>query len=251
MTEAALSKLVKHTNNQETPTKSQLDNNGGEVSDFMKRVQAKIARNEAQMRKLGLSPDKTSLKRSASPKKKTKSVTPQTPVRRSDRVSKKPPVFAAGLEDHPHAQYEKIRSRRRLLSPKKKAKLRRTITPEEPIDLSECDEKWLEQFGNFLHKVDEISSDNQRSVLKQVRKLIAGQGITYHHWPKGTVFAKGVKLTPQHDLESLYEEAVDYEDAYGRDLGNGWLMRHPIKKMILYQDYCRIHSKGKKSTLQK
>ena len=46
----------------------------------------------------------------------------------------------------------------------------------------------------------------------------------------------------QTDLKALYEEALRWdcpvsEGGQGRDKGNGWAIRHPIKKLFLYQHY--------------
>jgi len=46
---------------------------------------------------------------------------------------------------------------------------------------------------------------------------------------------KPVKLSS--DFDKMYDEAVDFEDEHGRDLGNGWLLRHPIKKLANFQYY--------------
>ena len=40
------------------------------------------------------------------------------------------------------------------------------------------------------------------------------------------------------DLVALYNEAIEKENTWGRDHGNGWLLRHPIKKMLIFQQFC-------------
>jgi len=32
-------------------------------------------------------------------------------------------------------------------------------------------------------------------------------------------------------------EARDYESMYGKDKGHGWLLKHPIEKLKLFQEY--------------
>lgn len=102
---------------------------------------------------------------------------------------------------------------------------------------------WLDDFQNFLLQVPHgnshrvVSQQNAKAVLKQVRRMVSGEGITYHHWKNGTYFKKGVKIHLGMNMDVLLEEAVNMENNYGRDLGNGWLMRHPIVKLKCYQLY--------------
>lgn len=39
------------------------------------------------------------------------------------------------------------------------------------------------------------------------------------------------------DFIELLNEGQDYENKYGRDRGNGWLLRHPLKKLLLFQQF--------------
>ena len=74
-------------------------------------------------------------------------------------------------------------------------------------------------------------------MIRQVTKLVTGVGVEYHHWPAGVVFRKGEPVTLQDDLAEIKEEAKDFEAQHGRDLGNGWLLNHPLQKMILFRDH--------------
>jgi len=103
------------------------------------------------------------------------------------------------------------------------------------------DEKYLVKFQEFLEYQDCISPQNVRNVMRQVRKLASGEGIRYesprYGWPKGCYFKKGVKITPMSDIIELMEEGQDCENKYGRDHGNGWLISHPLKKLLLFQQF--------------
>ena len=68
-------------------------------------------------------------------------------------------------------------------------------------------------------------------------KLVTGVGVDYHHWPAGVVFRKGEPVTLQDDLVQIKEDAKEFEAEHGRDLGNGWLLNHPLQKMILFRDH--------------
>jgi len=88
-------------------------------------------------------------------------------------------------------------------------------------------------------------------VIRQVTKLVTGVGVEYHHWPAGVVFRKGEPVTLQDDLAQIKEDAKDFEAQHGRDLGNGWLLNHPLQKMILFRDHLaatKLPGKARKKT---
>jgi len=102
---------------------------------------------------------------------------------------------------------------------------------------------------SYLRHEEELSSQNLRSVMRQVEKLVSGVGITYHHWRDETVvFGKNRKggITLAEDFEALHVQAIDFENEHGRDLGNGWLLRHPIQKLANFQRYTLEQKKQKK-----
>mmetsp|Transcript_18390 Transcript_18390/g.26130 ORF Transcript_18390/g.26130 Transcript_18390/m.26130 type:complete len:278 (+) Transcript_18390:80-913(+) len=83
-----------------------------------------------------------------------------------------------------------------------------------------------------------ISQDNARAVIRQVRLLTSGEGITYHHWKEGVVFAKDRRIDLlSTNFDELLFEAKQFEVDNGKDRGNGWLLQHPITKMQIYQEY--------------
>jgi hypothetical protein len=88
---------------------------------------------------------------------------------------------------------------------------------------------------------DKISDANVRSVMRQITKLARGEGIRYDSskfgWPEGCVFMGGIKVTPLSDVVQLMLDAQVAEDKWGRDRGNGWLLSHPLKKLLLFQQF--------------
>lgn len=56
-------------------------------------------------------------------------------------------------------------------------------------------------------------------------------------WPEGCYFKKGEKITPMSDFVELMVEGQACEDEWGRDHGNGWLISHPLKKLLLFQQF--------------
>ena len=45
------------------------------------------------------------------------------------------------------------------------------------------------------------------------------------------------------DIGKIIEDARDFENKHGRDHGNGWLINHPLRKLLFYQHY--LDTKGK------
>mmetsp|Transcript_12970 Transcript_12970/g.32751 ORF Transcript_12970/g.32751 Transcript_12970/m.32751 type:complete len:310 (+) Transcript_12970:132-1061(+) len=133
----------------------------------------------------------------------------------------------------------------------KRKTLRKTLKiKEEEWKLSEedreslargADENFLTKFQDFLEYEDRISHQNMRNVMRQVRKLATGEGIRYesptYGWPEDCYFKKGEKITPMSDILELMIEGQACEDKWGRDHGNGWLISHPLKKLLLFQQF--------------
>ena len=69
----------------------------------------------------------------------------------------------------------------------------------------------------------------------------------YHHWPEGFYFRKGEPVTLAMDIGEIQDAAneIDRRPGY-RDLGNGWLLNHPLQKLMNYQYYLH-HSKAQAS----
>jgi hypothetical protein len=115
------------------------------------------------------------------------------------------------------------------------------FTEEQRAALKDAKEDWIDDFHDFLMHTPHgrqgktVSEDNARSVIRQTEKLASGSGITYHHWAEGVYFAEGEEVDLQSDFVELYQRAEEMELEEGRDLGNGWLLRHPIMKLQCYQ----------------
>ena len=109
----------------------------------------------------------------------------------------------------------------------------------------------IKEFEDWLRKCKStsgteqrpISDSNARSVINRVKDLTSGRGIGYKNWPADIRFCgptdsirKG-PITLEYNLHSLLQDAKEFENKHGRDKGNGWLVQHPVKKLILYKDY--------------
>eukprot|EP00747_Dinoflagellata_sp_TGD_P221880 gnl/TRDRNA2_/TRDRNA2_93656_c0_seq1.p1 gnl/TRDRNA2_/TRDRNA2_93656_c0~~gnl/TRDRNA2_/TRDRNA2_93656_c0_seq1.p1 ORF type:complete len:730 (-),score=130.89 gnl/TRDRNA2_/TRDRNA2_93656_c0_seq1:147-2069(-) len=88
-----------------------------------------------------------------------------------------------------------------------------------------------------------MSAENQSRVLKQVRKFVAGEEVVHPSNPNAPPFCPQdpslYPVTLRSDSIGLLQKAKEYHDEHGRDTGNGWMLLHPIKKVQLYQSYCR------------
>lgn len=60
-------------------------------------------------------------------------------------------------------------------------------------------------------------------------------------WPDGCYFMKGTKVEPTTDVVALLIEAQNCEDKWGRDRGNGWLLLHPLKKLLMFQQFVLLN----------
>lgn len=141
-------------------------------------------------------------------------VTPTPPRRLSVRVRNLPPSDPGIL---PQERFSPSPKRRKI---QKKQQVVDKLTEEERTQLREQVD-WLDEMEAYLKDEENLSYQNYRSVMRQVEKLVAGEGVTYHHWDEGTYFYKDSRITLSDDFDVLYEEACNFEDEHGKDLGNG------------------------------
>ena len=121
--------------------------------------------------------------------------------------------------------------------------------PQPPFDAEEWIEQnedsfssldaWICDMAHWLEDKQKLSKQNGRTVLRQVLKLVRGQGVGYNpHWPSHVIFLENVRVDLENfNFEFLASLALRYEQKYGKDKGHGWLLRHPLKKLQLFQEY--------------
>jgi hypothetical protein len=157
------------------------------------------------------------------------------PKRRSQRLQNIPATELFLPDDKP-SEDDASPSR-----PRKKRKVVRQVDhPLSKADLTKLQnapDEWLDEFKEYLKNVEEVSEGNFRNVIKQVTKLVNGEGITCRHWEKGVYFYKGKKITLSTDFSALRIEAIEFEDTHGEDPGHGWRLTHPIQKLRNFQLY--------------
>lgn len=99
-------------------------------------------------------------------------------------------------------------------------------------------EVWVTQMDEYLHRIEQISIPNRQSVMRQIQKLVDGTGISYKHWPDDITYEHDSYWTLGTDTVAKYEEAIRYENEYGRDLGNGNFILFFVCKIIMIFCYC-------------
>ena len=127
---------------------------------------------------------------------------------------------------------------------------------DEDTDNVDDDDDWIADMHYFLETIPHgrskkvCNTTNSRNVMLRVKQLASGEGISYAHWPKSKVFAKKEPIDLfRSDFDDLLERAKKWETKYGRDRGNGWLLKHPLTKLKIYQEYrLKNNKKSKKKS---
>jgi hypothetical protein len=161
---------------------------------------------------------------------------PSGPRRLSNRIRKAPPPLSDLTEDwrkEPSPKkgkgdpYEEIQYRRGETKLRRQQIAVESLTKEERLELSRYireessgEPSWVDEMDEYLRREENISNDNRKSVMKQVRKMVSRQGITYMQWTEGTYFGQeGVSLSD--DFIAMFDSALEFENEHGRDKGNG------------------------------
>lgn len=230
------------------------------LSEYELQRLEKIKRNEKRLAELGLDTAKQNLKRSASyktPTRKKKKTTAAAnansePQRSSRRLKRQPVLYEPLMDDDLIRKIDSSNSKKKEIAARTSTSKFRCEIPmdlkssplsekEKDLITKKMEEDFLGKFEDYLTEVDELSAQNRRNVMRQVTKLHTGEGITYeskaYGWPEGCYFMKGKVIGPTDDIIHLMEIAQTCEDDWGQDHGNGWLLRHPLKKLYMFQQY--------------
>ena len=129
----------------------------------------------------------------------------------------------------------------KTLDPPKKGRKARTIkkvgpllTPEQRLRLRghKID---IDDFEMFLVNVQNRAKPYVQKVLKSVKPLVLGEGISCLHW------AKPFHCEPvddfSDDINGLYDGAATHVDIYGDDNSKGWVWKVPLRRLEEYQEY--------------
>ena len=216
-------------------------------ANYLEYCSAKQARNQRCLEALGLAQGFSLLK--SPPTRVNKSTTTTT---RKKYVLSKPRRVSDRVRGLRTAQeLDTVKERHSIV--RRPIRIRRSIQHQPAVEVNVLTNEqraslcpgpdWWHEMDEFLRTVPHgrtnrpSSSDNARHVMRQVALLVSGSGITYHHWKAGVCFKSQVQVSLADDLDMLYEEAQAFQNKHGQDLGNGWLLLHPIKKLKLFQEY--------------
>ena len=207
------------------------------LSDYELLRLQRIQRNQDRLASLGLLHKDKHVRRivkSPSRKKsKTKIVSP-SPKRTSRRLQNQPAAEAPLLEDPPRITLaERDHSRPRRIA----EDLTPTLTPEQKKRICSrvSPDDFLDKLQDYLVNVENASSANIARVLRSMKKLSSGQGVRAPQWPDDCYLLRGQKVGPEANVAELIERGRECEEDWGRDLGNGWLYSHPLRKLAMFQ----------------
>lgn len=243
----------------ETQTHSFRAKDGKYYASYNEMVQANIQANEAFLLEKGL--DSASMQRLKKSQSRSPGVSKKRPAlaisnndgprRRSTRLKVPAGVSTSSSEipvvdniDNIDEILEQQERQRQAKKQKQAARSKvaaststvRQLSPADCLKLQNLP-AWVESMATYLITEEHLSIPNQRSVMRQVEKLAAGVGVEYKRWGQN-VFMQGTAIDLSMDFDEIHENAKDFEDKHGKDLGNGWAIRHPIKKLANFQRYC-------------
>jgi len=234
-----------------TETHAHRAKDGCYYKSYDEKVKANIRANEQFLKDKGLDHESMAKIRNAArktmtpPKKRpAEIISPSLPSRRSTRLQKQQgdgdnnnDSVEADLDsmDKMIEKQEELAERQKKRARKARIAAARELSPEDRRKLENVP-AWVETMHEYLLKVEHVSYPNARTVMRQVGKLVSGIGVDYDHWD-GNIFMPGVAVNMTMDFVTLLEDAKEWENRYGRDRGNGWAIRHPLKKLANYQQY--------------
>jgi len=250
------SKLCKSDSTTTPPTKSpQVKTPSAPLTTtnaYMEKVRLKRKKNNRRLEDLGIGEKFELVRRQKlrNNKKriKKKDCTPPnlTPARRSARQKHKPVQYTAidAIEDAGRLRTLTIAERKRTHSTSssktiKRKKLRELINVAElsTAALGELRninaEDWLYDMRRYLAEDQGGSVNNVTRVMLVVRKLVEGVGVQHPFTKK--IFMKNEKIHLGCNFQAMRNDASEWVDSNGGDRGNGWLIEHPMKKLVIYQ----------------
>jgi hypothetical protein len=229
-----------------TDTHKYQSKNGLWYDEYQKMVDANIADNKNHLLKLGLlddanQPSRTKLmlvdldgnasnNRNRSAKSRSAAVA-VGPIRRSSRKRNVGPENNGLTEDdfNESLPQKRLKKKKPVLATTRTVSRGRNevvryvpLTEEQRAKLAKIpQEEWVEDMREYLLHDERLSVSNCASVMRQVVKLASGVGITYGRWPNGVAFGRGRRINVGANFDEMLNDAVDFENEHGADLGNG------------------------------
>ncbi|KAL3795825.1 hypothetical protein ACHAWO_011991 [Cyclotella atomus] len=198
----------------------------------------RIERNNERLKTLGLLDKPKPTKAARTPPKKAKKTVLVSPSpRRASRRLQNQPAPTSILIEEPRTKTTVHRPRprpRRIIE-----EIIPSLSDEQKQILSSkvAQAEFVDKLQHFLTDVHQISASNLARVLRSITKLSSGEGVRAPQWPENCHFLKGEVVSITSDVHELIERGRECEEEWGRDLGNGWLYNHPLRKLRLFQSY--------------
>lgn len=97
----------------------------------------------------------------------------------------------------------------------------------------------LVAFDSYLRT--KVGDNNRKAVLRVIKKLVSGKGVTHKSNPAET-FLGGHVLQLSDDLESIRKQAAEWlpfrkGDPNIKDKGHGWALNHPLMWLIAFKKH--------------
>lgn len=232
-----------------TDTHKYRSKNGLWYDEYQKMVNANIADNTNHLLELGLlddalKPSRTKLMlteiesnakahaRSQLVKsRRMRSAASAGPVRRSSRKRNVGPENNGLTDDDLNdSLQQRVKKKKETISPTSRIVSRGRnefvnyvpLTEVQRAKLAEIpQDEWVEDMREYLLREERLSVSNCASVMRQVVKLASGVGITYARWPERVAFRRGRRINMGANFDGMLNDAVDFENEHGADLGNG------------------------------
>lgn len=142
-----------------------------------------------------------------------------------------------------------VDGRRDICKNKKTTKASRLIKkylgvqiPSKMRELLSKEKDWMKDMEYYFSTIEGNSESNVYRVMSTVKKLVAGHGVI--HPQTGASFMKNKPIHLGMDFEQILNEASAYVDTNGGDRGHGWLIEHPLRKLLVYQ-HTRVENGNK------
>lgn len=102
--------------------------------------------------------------------------------------------------------------------------------------------KWIDEFKEYLENDEadgkKLSETNVQRTFASINGLRLGYGVNYAPKKEFSVeFMKGIKIDLSMNIDKMLEDAKAFEEIIGKDKSHGWIARHPLKKLALFQQH--------------
>ena len=221
-------------------TRRRTRSNATEKSEYEIYCENKITRNREYLKRLGLDQPILGRQKNKRMKKSTPEVIAAPKIvrtpRRSSRLlnANEQESIDEVTEFNEEASVESLpRPRRRRVV----FKMQNLPTEEDRNKLKTIKtDEVLNDVAYYMKVHLKNSEMNIKNVKKTLKNLFNGDGVKHQSSRRrGHIFKQGEHISLADDINKLLDEESDWIAFHGKDVSNGWLVRHPLRKLMLYQ----------------